>query len=466
MTALKRCGAFLLCALFLFVAPACGDRHTHDGEEDHDHSHDAAHGGTLIEASDHSAHFEIVHDGDQGVVMLYLYDGRMKPATSKNAPLLNVMARGEPVRITGDGKAPTSEWAFVHDALKDDVKGRFRITMGGKTYTPEFHGHDDHGHDDDHEHGSDVHAAHGPHDGTVASFDGGFVELKLHDDKGDLELWIAKDEGITQPLDISCDATIDVTFVDKGGKVVTLRVRNKDKNEDEDGKPNNRNGMTNYFIFPGDSGADATWLMGAEFEANVKVAFEADGKKRATDAFLLRPHTHGGEHGHGHDHDDDDHGHDDGHGHDDDGDHDGPKHGPHDGTVERFDGGYVELKLHDDKGDLELWIAKDEKITQPYDLPLAATLTVTFIDRDDKSVTLRVRNKDKNEDEDGKANNRDGKTNYFIFPGDTGANATWLMGADFKSQVRVTFEAGGMRRATKAFLLKPHTHGAHGHDHK
>ena len=46
-----------------------------------------------------------------------------------------------------------------------------------------------------------------------------------------------------------------MTFVDVKGKVVELRVRNATKNEDEDGTANVRAGKTNYFIFPGETGA-------------------------------------------------------------------------------------------------------------------------------------------------------------------------------------------------------------------
>ena len=89
---------------------------------------------------------------------------------------------------------------------------------------------------------------------------------------------------------------------------------------------------------------------------------------------------------------------------------------------------------------------------------------MTFHDKG-KSVTLKVRNTDKNEDEDGVANNRDGMTNYFIFPGDTGADASWLMGKAFKAEVSVSFAKGPAKYSTKKFTLMPHTH-AEGHEHK
>jgi hypothetical protein len=154
----------------------------------------------------------------------------------------------------------------------------------------------------------------------------------------------------------------------------------------------------------------------------------------------------------------------DGHGH---------EHGPtpHEGVVAAFHGpegvlaGHLELKLHDDTGDLALWLAKDAAIAAPFDLPLAATVRVQFVDVGNRTVELRVRNATKNEDEAGVANVRDGRTNYFIFPGESGADAAWLVGAKFASIVKVTFDADGRTYTSEEFMLVPHTH-ADGQGHK
>ena len=138
----------------------------------------------------------------------------------------------------------------------------------------------------------------GPHEGILAVFqnaDGkpaGHLELKLHDDKGDLELWLAEDAAITKPFDLPADAKITVSFQGARMDSATLAVRNADKNEDEDGNPNMRNGKTNYFIFPGDSGADSAWLTGSDFKARVIVSFESPAGEFKTGQFLLVPHTH------------------------------------------------------------------------------------------------------------------------------------------------------------------------------
>ena len=169
------------------------------------------------------------------------------------------------------------------------------------------HGHGSHSHTSD-SHGSSNSDSHGSHSGGHGAHSGaahhgistslfnlnnkvGYIELKLHDDKGDLELWLTGLSNNT-PFDIPLDSEIKVKFLDIGSREVSLKVRNKANNEDEDGKGNIRNGKTNYFIFPGDSGESANFLVGKAFSSNVLVSFVADGKLLRTAAFVLKPHTH------------------------------------------------------------------------------------------------------------------------------------------------------------------------------
>ncbi len=137
---------------------------------------------------------------------------------------------------------------------------------------------------------------HGPHDGLVAPFQAGdasgYLELKLHDDKGDLELWLCQDDKLTTPFDLPIDATVEVEFRDEDGRRVTLRPRNRSRNQDEADKPNVRDGKTNYFIFPSEAGEDQSWLMGKEFKSLVIVRFTRDGSEFASQNFTLAPHTH------------------------------------------------------------------------------------------------------------------------------------------------------------------------------
>ena len=131
----------------------------------------------------------------------------------------------------------------------------------------------------------------------------GFLELTLHGDAGDLELrfygtaghrtsWQSH-TGKPKAFDIPATTKVTISFPGKfEGKTVELAPRNMDKNEDEDGVPNMREGgMTNYFIFPGESGQDPKWLMGLDWRALAVVNFELpDGKKFMCDPFVLVPH--------------------------------------------------------------------------------------------------------------------------------------------------------------------------------
>ena len=169
-------------------------------------------------------------------------------------------------------------------------------------YRPASHlGHEHHhGHDhgpNGHGHTTVRHPGHGAHDGIVVPFYGaqskvGYVELKLHDDKGDLEMWLSKDAMGAHPYDIPLDSEVTVWFSKLAQKNIELKVRNRTQNQDESGKVNIRGKNTNYFIFPGNTGADATFLIGKEFASTVSVSFLRDGVVYVTDPFELRPHTH------------------------------------------------------------------------------------------------------------------------------------------------------------------------------
>ena len=60
----------------------------------------------------------------------------------------------------------------------------------------------------------------------------------------------------------------------------------------EDGNANLRNRRTDYFKFPGSSGQDPTWLMGAKFRSAVALSSTVDGKTYTSEDFVLVPRTH------------------------------------------------------------------------------------------------------------------------------------------------------------------------------
>ena len=328
---------FVLC----LALAACGGEKTsisdtkpaeggHDDHDEHGHDHAAPHGGSMVVSSDHALHFEIAHDAGAGLVKLWIYDADVKPLATSEVPVINIALEDSPVQVKGqalDGKSSATEWHFSHEALKGHVHGaRLRILAQNRTYMvdfPDVHdedGHDEHeGHDHDgekqedhdghahdaegeehdgHDHDADEHAGEGPHHGILQAFTGadgktaGYVEIKLHADVGDIELWIAHDEAMKKPLDLPLGARPSVTFTSMENRKVSLQVRNEDENEDEDGVANNRDGKTNYFVFPGETGRDVAWLQGKAFKATVAVAFQSGTDVYKTKAFELKPHTH------------------------------------------------------------------------------------------------------------------------------------------------------------------------------
>jgi hypothetical protein len=130
--------------------------------------------------------------------------------------------------------------------------------------------------------------------------------------------------------------------------------------------------------------------------------------------------------------------------------------------------GFLELKLHGDAGDLELWLyttagkpswgqASAGKPV-PFDIP-PTEITLTFPSHPGKSVTMAVRDTEENKDEDDKPNMRDGKTNYFIFPGESDQDPAWLIGetvTSWRGIVEVSLEVGGKTLKSEPFVLVPH----------
>ena len=50
-------------------------------------------------------------------------------------------------------------------------------------------------------------------------------------------------------------------------------------------------GRTNYFIFPGESGTDASWLCGEKWRGIAQVSFASGGRMFASEPFVLVPHS-------------------------------------------------------------------------------------------------------------------------------------------------------------------------------
>lgn len=138
-----------------------------------------------------------------------------------------------------------------------------------------------------------LHSNEGPNEGFLYPlFDGegtqvGMAELKLHDDAGDIELWLTSGGHGGPAWDIPVDSKLNLEFPDLGKKIV-LAVWDTSENRDEAGKVTVREGATNYFVFPGETGVDATWLVGEEFVAKAVLKLDAG----STGEIVFRPHAH------------------------------------------------------------------------------------------------------------------------------------------------------------------------------
>ena len=138
-----------------------------------------------------------------------------------------------------------------------------------------------------------VHANEGPNQGFLQPvFDSegtqvGTAEVKLHDDAGDLEVWLTVGGYGGDPWRLGVETTLVLEFPDLD-RTVTLAVRDRIRNEDESGASTIVDGTTSYFVFPAETGEDASWLMGTEFAARAELRLE----ESTTGPFILRPHVH------------------------------------------------------------------------------------------------------------------------------------------------------------------------------
>jgi hypothetical protein len=127
-------------AFLLLPLAACGKHDEHDGHEHeaeaHGHAHEPKHGGEILAVGDHELFLEVVHDDRKGELKLWVYTGEgMEDAKLDGAPLLNIAGPVGPLRVVGEPEGEA--WIFRGPALKEEPKGaRFRLTAGGKTYTP------------------------------------------------------------------------------------------------------------------------------------------------------------------------------------------------------------------------------------------------------------------------------------------------------------------------------------------
>lgn len=271
------------------MTPALEAKDEQKAEHGHGHSHD--HDGhvsakivSIGTVTLGGATFVIDREGQVEAGKVTEFGVELVPGSATVVPSAAWLANpdGEKVCDPVEGMGHDSHWHFNLEPLDPIKKSKFVLKVGDEEAAIDF-----------------CRGASPINDGILAVFkDLGYFELKLHGDAGDLELWLYKSFAVSNwkvvgkplPFDVPKETVVRLTFPSHGNKSVELRVRNSDKNEDEDGTPNMRGDGTNYFIFPGESGQDPEWLKGEKWRGMVSVAFEANGKSYASDPFVLVPH--------------------------------------------------------------------------------------------------------------------------------------------------------------------------------
>jgi len=263
--------------------------HGHGHSHEHSHSENAAKICALGTVTVGGATFTIDRDGQVEAGKTTEF-GVELVGTSTMVPSSAWIANpdGEKLHDPVEGEGHEQHWHFNVTPLDPVKKAKFVLRVGEEEVAVDF-----------------ARGAHPINGGILSVLKSaqdpqfrGFLELKLHGDAGDLELWLYgafpvsnwNMAGKPKPLDVSKETVVSLTFSSHEGKTVELRVRNGDQNEDEDGTPNMRATGTNYFIFPGETGADPSWLVGEKARYMLTASFEANGKTYAADPFILVPH--------------------------------------------------------------------------------------------------------------------------------------------------------------------------------
>ena len=135
-----------LILVFGLLLAACGDKPPEEpqaseeqaapAEEQEAHDHEKGPwGGTIVILGDHEGHIELLPNHDGGAVTIYVYDKDMNEVSLDEPPVMNFVGPDGPVQLEGEGEG--AEWCFFDDTLKKEFKQlRFRLVMGGKTFTP------------------------------------------------------------------------------------------------------------------------------------------------------------------------------------------------------------------------------------------------------------------------------------------------------------------------------------------
>jgi hypothetical protein len=129
-------------------------------DEHHHHAHDAPHGGHLIELGDHEYSAEVVHDGDTGQLIVYVFDAHAENTVPVSLEQIEFAVEGGQTIVLradpqeGDPQGKASRFLATGDAVAaigdiEDLHGSVKFEINGKPYSGELshdHDHADHEH--------------------------------------------------------------------------------------------------------------------------------------------------------------------------------------------------------------------------------------------------------------------------------------------------------------------------------
>lgn len=135
--------------------------HDHAAEAEHEHPTEGPHGGHLIELGEEEYHAELTHDEATHTVTVYLLDaaGKVAVPIEQDSLTLQLFQDGQFVdyelKPSGEtSPAGASEFSIQNEPATDallhaeQLRGRLRVTIGGKQYNAiiEHAAHDHAGH--------------------------------------------------------------------------------------------------------------------------------------------------------------------------------------------------------------------------------------------------------------------------------------------------------------------------------
>ncbi|HIG86917.1 MAG TPA: hypothetical protein EYQ25_07740 [Planctomycetes bacterium] len=150
---MQRIDLVLSLPLYFLLGSCGGDAHDHDhdhgtGEAAHGevgHEHVAPHGGALVPIADGTAIIEVVLDGEQGELTLFLFDSCAEKSLRSDLASMTLVCKDEIFELaarasglTGESVGDTSEFGLVDERLKgrESLSGKLaQVSLLGSTLT-------------------------------------------------------------------------------------------------------------------------------------------------------------------------------------------------------------------------------------------------------------------------------------------------------------------------------------------